>query len=165
MIIHLFYSFINHIFFHNFQFVSLCIALGKQQASTWTQINQSSFVINRRSHLHVKWQTYEISRQVHIPRQQYLINWKQYQHSHIEGVDCYWQTYYHIEIWSHWSMRPEFFQDVTVSVLLYVWTTWTLMKRMDENQLRKNAGCCFEQILEATPNKTAAVFTSLKPSK
>ena len=48
---------------------------------------------------------------------------------------------------------------VTVSVLLYGCTTWMLMKRkekkIDENNTRM---WCFEQILEATPDKTAAVW-------
>ena len=52
----------------------------------------------------------------------------------------------HMEVWS--------------SLLLYGCTTWTLSKGREKKvrwELHKDAGYCFEQILEAIPNKTAAV--------
>ena len=44
--------------------------------------------------------TSKISRQVHIHRQQYLINWNWYQHTPGKCVYCYRQVIHHIEIWS-----------------------------------------------------------------
>ena len=40
----------------------------------------------------------EISRPVYIPQQQYLIYWKWYQNTLIEGVDSYWLITDHKEI-------------------------------------------------------------------
>ena len=59
------------------------------------------------------------------------------------------------------QIKQEFFQAITVSVLQYGCTTYTLMKflekKLDRN-CRKDSACYFEQILEAAPYKTAAVW-------
>ena len=41
-------------------------------------------------------QTTKISRQVHIPWQQYLIYWKWCQQMYSNGVECYWKVINHI---------------------------------------------------------------------
>ena len=61
-----------------------------------------------------------------------------------------------MEIGSFW-WNEDFFQAVTMSVLLFGCTTWTLIKCL-EKMLHKNAPYCFEQILEAASSKTAAVW-------
>ena len=62
------------------------------------------------------------------------------------------------------KIKLDFFQAVTVSVLLYWRTTWTLTKRIKKTrwQLHKNTTRCSEKIPEATPHKPAAIlpFTS-----
>ena len=59
------------------------------------------------------------------------------------------------------KIKRSFFQAAVVSILLYGCTTWTLTKRMekklDGNQLHKNAASNFEQVLVAIPYKAAAV--------
>ena len=58
------------------------------------------------------------------------------------------------------QVKWEFFQAVAVSVPLYSCATWTLMKHLEKKlhfDLYKDTLCCFEQILEASPLKTAAV--------
>ena len=56
-------------------------------------------------------------------------------------------------------MKRSFSQEVTVLILLYGYTTWTLTKRLGEKawqQLHKNAASNTEQVLEATPHKVAS---------
>ena len=57
-------------------------------------------------------------------------------------------------------IKWNFFQAVAVSILLYRCTTWMLTKYIGnklEKELHTNATCCFEQILEATLQKTVVV--------
>ena len=54
------------------------------------------------------------------------------------------------------KIKRSFFQAVIVSILLYGCTTWTLTKHM-EKKLHKNAASNIEKVLEAVPNKAAAV--------
>ena len=61
------------------------------------------------------------------------------------------------------KIKWDFFQAVAVFILLHRYTTWTLKKTHWAQawwELQKNATCCLEQILEATPHKTAAVQSS-----
>ena len=58
------------------------------------------------------------------------------------------------------KIKQDFFQAAVVSVLLYGCTTWTLTKCKEKKirwELHKEATSYVEQILEATPHKTAAV--------
>ena len=58
------------------------------------------------------------------------------------------------------QIKQDFFQAVTVSIILYRSTTWTLIKHREKKlnwELHKNAAFCLEQILEAAPNKTVGV--------
>ena len=68
------------------------------------------------------------------------------------------------------KIKQEFFQAVVVSVLLYGWITWTLMKPLEKKtklKLQNNAAYCFEQNVEGAPNKnnncTATYLSSHKP--
>ena len=55
-----------------------------------------------------------------------------------------------------------FFQAVVVSILLYGCIKWTLTKRKKAwRELYKNAASYIEQILEATPDKRAAVLSPI----
>ena len=57
-------------------------------------------------------------------------------------------------------MKGSFLQAAVVSILLYGYTTWTLTKRMEKKawrQLHKNAASNIEQVMEAAPDKVAAV--------
>ena len=54
------------------------------------------------------------------------------------------------------KIKRSFFQAAVVSILLYVYTTWTLTKWMEEKawrQLHKNAASNIEQVVEAAPLK------------
>ena len=42
---------------------------------------QSSCFLNKKEPFPLKWQVSEISKQIHIPQQQCLLDWKWYQHS------------------------------------------------------------------------------------
>ena len=53
------------------------------------------------------------------------------------------------------KMKWEFFQAVAVSVLQYRCTSKTFGEKV-KWELHKDGASCFEQILEAAPNKTAA---------
>ena len=56
--------------------------------------------------------------------------------------------------------KTYFFQAAVMSILLYDCTTRTLTKRMVKKawrQLHENAASSIEQVLEETPNKTAAI--------
>ena len=50
-------------------------------------VNKTVHELLIRNHLQFKWQVSEISKPVHIPRQQYLIYWKWYQHT-------FWEDYW-----------------------------------------------------------------------
>ena len=118
--------------------------------SSYMNANKTNFMyLKKKRHLCFKWQASEVSRPVHIAWQQYLIYWKWCQHISYEVSGCYWLVIDYMEI----------FQAVVVSVLLYGCTTWT--NEMDGNKTRwelyKNTTCCFEQMLEATHHKVAAV--------
>ena len=94
----------------------------------------------------------KINRQVHIPWQQYLINWKWCQHTSIKGMDCNQEIIDHMENWSD-EIRQDFFQTVVESILQhYIYTNKTHRK------LHLNAMCCFDQIIEVTYHKTAAIW-------
>ena len=54
------------------------------------------------------------------------------------------------------KIKQDFFQALTVSILLYWCTTWILTKHKPKKLDR------FEKILEATPHKTAAVWSPHK---
>ena len=74
-------------------------------------------------------------------------------------MNCYWQVFDHMEIWSLWfdlcdKMKWDFFQALAVSVLLYSCTTWTLTKCL-EKKVDGNYTSCNEQIMEAGSYKTA----------
>ena len=59
------------------------------------------------------------------------------------------------------KIKQDFFQVVAVSILLYRCTIWMLTKCMEkklDGELHKNAVCQFEQILEALPKNTTAVW-------
>ena len=73
-----------------------------------------------------------LRRRVHIPRQQYLINWTRCQREHSEDMDSYQEIIDHKEIWSFWYNKRRFLPSVVVSVQLYGCTKWTLTKRMDK---------------------------------
>ena len=50
------------------------------------------------------------------------------------------------------KIKWEFFQAVTVSVLMYGCFTWTLTNRLEKKtrgELHKDTACCFEIVLEA----------------
>ena len=53
------------------------------------------------------------------------------------------------------KMKRSFFQVAVMSILLYGGTTWMLKKGWQ--QLHKNAASNIEQVLEATPDKAAAI--------
>ena len=58
------------------------------------------------------------------------------------------------------KMKRSFFQAAAASILLDIYTTWTLTKRMEKKawrQLHKNAASNIEQVLKAPPHKAAAV--------
>ena len=58
-----------------------------------------------------------------------------------------------------------FYMDLSV-ILLYSYTTWTLMKHLEKKsrwKLHKNAVCCFEQVLEVAPHKTASCTATCLP--
>ena len=58
------------------------------------------------------------------------------------------------------GIKRNFFQADVVPFLLYVYTTWTLSKRIEKiawQQLHQNASNNIDQILEATSRKIAAV--------
>ena len=57
------------------------------------------------------------------------------------------------------KIKWDFFQAVLVSILLYGCTTWTLTKYREKawGKLQQKVTSYTEQILEATPHKTAAV--------
>ena len=61
----------------------------------------------------------------------------------------------------YWHKSKQgFFKAVVVSVLLYSCTTWTLTEHPGKKaqwKLLKCAGCCFQQILEKAPFKTAVL--------
>ena len=64
-------------------------------------------------------------------------------------------------------IKCSFYQATVVSILSYGCTTWMLTKHMEKKfgrQLHKNAVKCIEQVLEASPHKTAAVQTPYHPS-
>ena len=50
----------------------------------------------------------EIIRSVHIPRQQYLIYWEWWRHTHRKDINSYLQVIDHTEIWSHWLNETRF---------------------------------------------------------
>ena len=111
------------------------------------------------SYLLIKRQASKISRQVHIPRQQYLICWKC---CHKERV---WTAIDRLSI--RWKndlsdkIKWDFFQALIVSILLYGCTTWTLAKRTEkklDEKVYKNATSFFGQVPEAASQKTAAVW-------
>ena len=57
-------------------------------------------------------------------------------------------------------IKRDFFQAVSVSILEHGYKTWTQLKRQEKKagwERHKNAVCCFKQILEAAPYKTADV--------
>ena len=59
------------------------------------------------------------------------------------------------------KIKRKFFQVVARSEILYHCTAWTSAKRLKKKtrwDLRKNATCCFKQIMEAAHHKTAAVW-------
>ena len=69
--------------------------------------------------------------------------------------------------WSDHSdkIKREFFQAVTVSVLLYDWTTCTLTKRLAKKarwKIQKCAECFLEKILGAMPNKTTPISQTIQ---
>ena len=68
------------------------------------------------SHPYFKWLAFKIRRPVHIPWQQYLIYWK----------GCHGCIYLFDKI------KRDFFQAVSVSILLYKCTTWMLTKCMEK---------------------------------
>ena len=106
-------------------------------ASKWMQIEYMCFkqkgtisILNGRT---------KISRQIHIPQQQYLIYWKWFQHPPSEGNHCYQLVIDHMVEWSD-KMKWDFFQAMAVSILLYGCTARTqtkhLKKKQDENYAR-----------------------------
>ena len=85
----------------------LCSPEEQQKAlvSTWTQIKQRSWVLTEKDLYPLQVQTSEISKQVHIPQQLYLINWKWCQHTPSEHGECYWKVIDHMEIWPLWQNK------------------------------------------------------------
>ena len=67
---------------------SLLHSLEKAARGFHVNAGESTCVVTRRLHLLFRWQASEISKAVHIPRQQYLIFWKLCQYTHRKGVDC-----------------------------------------------------------------------------
>ena len=58
------------------------------------------------------------------------------------------------------KIKRSFFQAVVMSTLLYGCTTWMQAKEKAWQQWHKNATSNFEQVLETTPSKAAAVRPS-----
>ena len=67
-----------------------CIAWKKYQEALASMRKENTHVLTKRSHLHFKWQTSNISGPVHITWQQYLIYWKWCQCTPSEGMEFYW---------------------------------------------------------------------------
>ena len=73
-------------------------------------------------------------------------------------IDSYWQVN---DIWESDlfdKIKWEFFH--AVSCQNYCCTTWTLTKCLKKARwkLHKDSACCFQQILEVEPNKTATIW-------
>ena len=111
---------------------------------------------------------YNTSRQVQLPRKQCLINRERHRHATSKGMDGYDRL---SVIWKSDQtdkIKRSFFQAVVVSILLYGCTTWALTKSWGEKalwHLHKNASSNIEQILEAAPDKAAAVRNLLPITK
>ena len=79
---------------------------------------------------------------------------------HWKAIDSYWQINNHIEIWSLWlkknrnSLRTS---DVSTIVSLHHLDSNKTPGEKAKRELHNDSASCFEQILEAAPNKTATV--------
>ena len=101
----------------------------------------------RRSHLYLKWLASKVSRPVHIHQQQYLICWKWCQH-----------TYGNLISAIKWNKSFPSCGSVNTTVWMYHVDTNKMHWEKARWELYMNAMCCFEQKLEATPHKKAAVW-------
>ena len=95
-----------------------------------------------------------------IYRQQYLVHWRQCQHNHKEGEECYWKVVDHMEFW-YLKLSKKSFLLSHGCVTTAVWVHHMEAKKMhgDKSRLElyKNALCSSEQILKAAPYKTVVV--------
>ena len=92
-------------------------------------------VQTRWNYHHFKSQTSEISRPIHIPRQQYLIYWQWYQHTNNKDVYSYYEL---LNLWESdlsEKIKRDILQAETVSILLYRSTTW-MEKNLHGNYTR-----------------------------
>ena len=125
----------------------------------WKQ-NRVHVFLSRRSHLHSKWQSSEISRQIHVPQQQCLFYWKWCQYLPSEVTDCYLLAINHIEVSDQSDkIKWNFFQAVVVSILFTGCTIWMLPKKEE----KKLDGNC-TRILWVILNKSRETTTVQPPT-
>ena len=114
------------------------------------------------SHLHSKWLAFEISQPVHVPWQQLSSAESDVNIGLTKALKAIARLSFIWKFDLSDKIKRYFFQVVAVSILLYKSTTWTLTKWIGEKaglELHKNVVCCLEQILEAAPHKTAALWS------
>ena len=147
-------SYLGHSLGRGLYFCNDAISVFYSSRANWAAIKQRSYVLNKLR------QASKISRQVHIPQQQYFIYWKWCQHMLCAGVDCYRQLIDHMEIRSCWQNKTGFLPGCgCVSTTL--WMHHGVFNEKNGKKAwwvrHKNAMRCFEQICEETQDETADV--------
>ena len=119
----------------------------------YVNANKTEFIcFKQEAAISTKWQVSKISRPVHIPRQQYLIYWKWCQDTPSDGVDCNWHRSWESDLSG--KTKQDFFPScgcVNSTVWMHYLDDKKIHGKKARWELRKNATCCLEQILETAP--------------
>ena len=144
--------------------------INKTKFMCFKHMNFVLFVLfkTRRNHLNFRRPVSEISKPVHIPKQQYLIFWKWRLHTPSEKAWTFIDWLSVMWKFDHFDkIKWNFFLDLAVSILLYGCTLWTLMKHLEkkwDGNYPRILSTVLNKSWNQEPQKTAVELIALLPN-